>query len=204
MWKSLAAGRESHARRQKTEEMATQQETGTDQVSHLDKNMTAMVQQCSVSMMTARDVQPSTSSFSQLVFPKIPIFAHACVHEHMNGRESGFYCNVQGGWFKPLCRKLTHLLLSEKMFNTIVIPPFSRKVRQHIQNLPAQYFLNTGNVLRKFSFETRDCNKTDLQLYAGYLESLWLGSRQERGGGEMGGRKNKLAWRERGECFQLI
>lgn len=77
MWKSLAAGRESHARRQKTEEMATQQETGTDQVSHLDKNMTAMVQQCSVSMMTARDVQPSTSSFSQLL-GRIPKNPHFC------------------------------------------------------------------------------------------------------------------------------
>lgn len=144
---------------------------------------------------------PAASPSSSLA---IPIFACAYVHQHMNGRESGFYCIMQGGWFKPLCRKLTHLLLSKKMFNTIVIPSFPRKVRQHIQNLPAQFFLNSGNVPRKFSFETCDCNKTGLHLHVGYLGSLWLGSRQERGGGEVGGKKNKLAWGERGECFGLI
>lgn len=36
---------------------------------------------------------------------------------------------------------------------------------------------------RKFSFETCDCNKIGLHLHVGYLESLWLDSRQEKGGG---------------------
>lgn len=37
---------------------------------------------------------PAVSPSSSIA---IPIFACARVHEHMNGREAGFYCNVQGG-----------------------------------------------------------------------------------------------------------
>lgn len=117
--------------------------------------MTAVGQQCPLwrqsAYTPARNVQPSGWWLFSLLFNCNPHFVCVWVHELKNGREARFYCNVQGGWFKSLCRKLTHLLLRKKIFNTNVIPSFSSKVRQCVQNLPAWYFLNSENVLRKFS-----------------------------------------------------
>lgn len=163
MWKSLAAARENNARTQNQKKWQLNKKLELIRrfpiwIKH-DYRGAAMSRfyddSQHIIMPGMISLPPAASPSSSIA---ILILARACVHEHMNGRESRFYCIVQGGWFKSLCRKLTHLLLSEKMFNTIVIPSFSREVRQHIQNLPAQYFLNSGNVPRKFSFETWDCS----------------------------------------------
>lgn len=45
--------------------------------------------------------------------------------------------------------------------------------------------------LESLAIKTCDCNKTGLPLHVGYHESLWLGSRPEKAGGEanwLGGR----------------
>lgn len=77
-------------------------------------------------------------------------------------------------------------------FNTIVIPSFSHGVRQCIQNPPARYFLNSENVLGKFS-----CKNPRLQQNRGFALSLRVSripAAQQRGGKGGEREKSKLAW----------